>query len=156
MIAGAPGKAAVLSRTVWDRPRYALRDERYKFLYDTRTGEEQLFDVEADPGEARDLAARGARCAPPTTARRCTTGSWAWAGAAAPAGAGGAHARAVREPVRARLHPVPVGTHPTNSAATVTTTRTPKQGSTRRAISPPAVRTTAAPLKTRLERVASR
>jgi arylsulfatase A-like enzyme len=56
VVDGAPGKAAVLARTVWDRPRYALRDERFKYLYDTRTGEEQLFDVAADPGEARDLA----------------------------------------------------------------------------------------------------
>jgi len=53
---GAPGKAAVLARTVWDRPRYALRDERFKLLYDTRTGEERLFDVVADAGESRDLA----------------------------------------------------------------------------------------------------
>jgi arylsulfatase A-like enzyme len=57
LIAGAPGKAAVLSRTVWDRPRYALRDARYKYLYDTRSGEERLFDLEADPGEERDLLA---------------------------------------------------------------------------------------------------
>jgi arylsulfatase A-like enzyme len=56
VIAGAPGKPAVLSRTVWDRPRYALRDERYKFFYDTRTGEEHLYDLEADPGESRDVA----------------------------------------------------------------------------------------------------
>ena len=56
VVGGAPGKAAVLARTVWDRPRYALRDERFKLLYDTRTGEEQLFDVVADPGETRDLA----------------------------------------------------------------------------------------------------
>jgi arylsulfatase A-like enzyme len=55
VIEGAPGKPAVLSRTVWDRPRYALRDERYKLLYDTRTGEEHLYDVEADPGETRDV-----------------------------------------------------------------------------------------------------
>jgi arylsulfatase A-like enzyme len=55
VIAGAPGKPAVLSRTVWDRPRYALRDERYKFFYDTRTGEERLFDLEQDPGETRDV-----------------------------------------------------------------------------------------------------
>jgi arylsulfatase A-like enzyme len=54
---GAPGKPALLSRTVWDRPRYALRDERFKFFYDTRTGEERLFDLEKDPGESRDLAA---------------------------------------------------------------------------------------------------
>jgi arylsulfatase A-like enzyme len=56
VVEGAPGKPAVLSRTVWDRPRYALRDDRFKFLYDTRTGEEQLFDVVADPGESRDTA----------------------------------------------------------------------------------------------------
>ncbi len=55
VIAGAPGKPAVLSRTVWDRPRYALRDERYKFFYDTRTGEERLYDLEKDPGETRDV-----------------------------------------------------------------------------------------------------
>jgi arylsulfatase len=53
---GAPGKPAVLSRSVWDRPRYALRDDRFKFLYDTRTGEEQLYDLATDPGEARDVA----------------------------------------------------------------------------------------------------
>ena len=56
VIDGAPGKAAILARTVWDRPRYALRDERFKLLYDTRTGEEQLFDIVADPGESRDTA----------------------------------------------------------------------------------------------------
>jgi len=56
VIAGAPGRPSVLSRTVWDRPRYALRDERYKFIDDTRTGEEQLYDLEKDPGEARNLA----------------------------------------------------------------------------------------------------
>jgi arylsulfatase A-like enzyme len=55
VIDGAPGKAAILARTVWDRPRYALRDERFKLLYDTRTGEEQLFDIVADPGESRDI-----------------------------------------------------------------------------------------------------
>jgi arylsulfatase A-like enzyme len=55
VIEGAPGKPAVLSRTVWDRPRYALRDERYKLFYDTRTGEEHLYDLDADPGETRDV-----------------------------------------------------------------------------------------------------
>jgi arylsulfatase A-like enzyme len=57
LVLGAPGKPAVLSRTVWDRPRYALRDERYKFFFDTRTGEERLHDLEADPAEANNLAA---------------------------------------------------------------------------------------------------
>ena len=56
VVEGAPGKPAVLSRTVWDRPRYALRDERFKYFYDTRSGEERLFDLQADPGESRDVA----------------------------------------------------------------------------------------------------
>jgi len=55
VILGAPGKAAVLSRTVWDRPRYALRDERYKYVYYTQTGEEWLYDLQSDPGESRDV-----------------------------------------------------------------------------------------------------
>jgi arylsulfatase len=57
-VMGAPGKPSVLSRTVWDRPRYALRDDRFKFFYDTRTGEEHLYDLQADPGETHDLLAR--------------------------------------------------------------------------------------------------
>jgi arylsulfatase A-like enzyme len=52
----ARAKPAVLSRSVWDRPRYALRDERFKLHYDTRSGEERLFDLEADPEERQDLA----------------------------------------------------------------------------------------------------
>jgi arylsulfatase A-like enzyme len=55
VIMGAPGKPAVLSRTVWDRPRYALRDERYKYVYYTQTGEEWLYDLQSDPGETRDV-----------------------------------------------------------------------------------------------------
>jgi arylsulfatase A-like enzyme len=58
MIAGAPGKPALLSRTVWDRPRYALRDRDHKFLYDTRTGQEEMYELAADPGERVNLAAR--------------------------------------------------------------------------------------------------
>ncbi len=51
---GAVGKPAVLSRTVWERPVYALRDDRYKLIYETRTGAQQLFDLQQDPGEAHD------------------------------------------------------------------------------------------------------
>jgi arylsulfatase A-like enzyme len=56
VISGAAGRPAVLSRTVWDRPRYALRHDRFKLFYDTRTGETRLYDLEADPTESRDLA----------------------------------------------------------------------------------------------------
>jgi arylsulfatase A-like enzyme len=54
-LAGAPGGTATLSRTIWDRPRYARRDATHAFLYDTRTGEEQLYDVVNDPGQTRNL-----------------------------------------------------------------------------------------------------
>jgi arylsulfatase A-like enzyme len=57
MAMGAPGKPAVLSRTIWERPRYTLRDLRYTFFFDSRTGEERLFDRNADPGETRDVGA---------------------------------------------------------------------------------------------------
>jgi arylsulfatase A-like enzyme len=58
VIEGAPGKPAVLSRTVWDRPIYAVRDERFKLLYNTRTGETALYDLSEDPRESRDASAR--------------------------------------------------------------------------------------------------
>jgi arylsulfatase A-like enzyme len=57
LLDGAPAKPAVLSRTVWDRPVYALRDDGHKFVYHTRTGEERLYDLRQDPGETRDAAA---------------------------------------------------------------------------------------------------
>jgi hypothetical protein len=52
---GASGKALVLSRTVWDRPRYALRDARWAYMYETATGAEHLFDGATDRGETKDL-----------------------------------------------------------------------------------------------------
>jgi arylsulfatase A-like enzyme len=58
LVEGAPGKPLVLSRTVWDRPRYALRDERWTYTYESATGAEQLFDRAQDPGEARDVSGR--------------------------------------------------------------------------------------------------
>jgi arylsulfatase A-like enzyme len=55
LVAGGPGKPAVLIRTVWDRPIYALRDAQFKLVYDMRTGATRLFDLRADPGETRDV-----------------------------------------------------------------------------------------------------
>ena len=57
VIAGAPGRPFVVSRTVWERPRYALRDGRWTFVYDTANGDEELFDTRADPEEQQDVAA---------------------------------------------------------------------------------------------------
>lgn len=56
-LGGGAGETAILSRTVWDRPRYARRDESYKFIYDTRTGDEELYDVGQDPAETKNLVA---------------------------------------------------------------------------------------------------
>jgi arylsulfatase A-like enzyme len=57
VVEGTPGKSAVLSRTVWDRPIYARSDGRRKLVYETRTGATRLYDLEADPGERTDRAA---------------------------------------------------------------------------------------------------
>jgi len=58
VISGAPGRPVVVSRTVWERPRYALRDGRWTFVYDTANGSEELFDTAADPEERQDVAAQ--------------------------------------------------------------------------------------------------
>jgi choline-sulfatase len=57
LLADAKGQEFVLSRTVWDRPVYGLRDERWKAILNTRTGSLQLFDLSADPAESRDVSA---------------------------------------------------------------------------------------------------
>lgn len=54
-IVGAPLSGAIVSRTVWDAPRYARRDERHKYVLDTHTGAEELYDLRADPKEATNL-----------------------------------------------------------------------------------------------------
>jgi arylsulfatase A-like enzyme len=57
VLAGQPGKPAVLSRTVQRRPLYSIRDDRYKLIHDTARGAEELYDVVADPAESRNLVA---------------------------------------------------------------------------------------------------
>jgi hypothetical protein len=46
------------SRTVWDKPRYSVRAERYKLIWDSRTGASELYDLEGDPAERRNLTGR--------------------------------------------------------------------------------------------------
>ncbi len=58
VILGAPGRPFVVSRTVWERPRYALRDGRWTLVYDTANGSEELFDTAADPEEMEDASAQ--------------------------------------------------------------------------------------------------
>jgi arylsulfatase A-like enzyme len=56
VIEGQPGKSAVLVRTVWERPVYALVSKDAKLIYNTRTGEEHLFALQPTPDEAHDRA----------------------------------------------------------------------------------------------------
>jgi arylsulfatase A-like enzyme len=56
MLAGAAGKPAVVARTMAERPAYAIREGRHKFIHSLRDGLSRLFDLETDPLEARDLA----------------------------------------------------------------------------------------------------
>src|SRR5262249_29834924 len=54
--AGAPGLPAVVSRTAsGEKPSYSVRDGRFALIRNMRYGSEELFDVQADPGEPREL-----------------------------------------------------------------------------------------------------
>ena len=50
-----PPPAAVASRTTGDRAVYALRAGPHKYIFDRTAGREELYDLEHDPGEQRDL-----------------------------------------------------------------------------------------------------
>jgi arylsulfatase A-like enzyme len=63
MVFGAAGKEAVVSRTRGEQPRWALRGDRYKLVYDGKLGTRQLFDLKSDPEERQDLAPREAMLA---------------------------------------------------------------------------------------------
>jgi choline-sulfatase len=43
------------SRTVWDKPRYSARGERYKLIWDSRTDRRELYDLQQDPGETTNI-----------------------------------------------------------------------------------------------------
>ena len=48
-------KRLAFSRTVWNRPRYSVRDDRYKLIWDSRTGKRSLYDLEKDPLEVENI-----------------------------------------------------------------------------------------------------
>jgi arylsulfatase A-like enzyme len=54
VLAGAPGRPAVVSRSAGEESRYGVRLPRYKCVVDTRSGAEELFDLQADPAERHD------------------------------------------------------------------------------------------------------
>jgi len=51
LVFGAPGKEAIFSRTVGEKPQYALRDARVSFIFNTRYGQEELYELQEDPAE---------------------------------------------------------------------------------------------------------
>jgi len=51
------GKLA-FSRTLWTKPRYSVRGERFKLIWDSRTGASELYDLESDPEERTTLESR--------------------------------------------------------------------------------------------------
>jgi arylsulfatase A-like enzyme len=55
VMSGAPGKDVVFSRTTSERPRYMARDARFKYIFHSRFGAQELYDLVEDPGERHDL-----------------------------------------------------------------------------------------------------
>jgi arylsulfatase A-like enzyme len=55
MLFGGRGKEAIVVRSLGAAPFYGLRHEGYKYVLDTSTGREELYDLDADPGEATSL-----------------------------------------------------------------------------------------------------
>ena len=43
------------TRTLWDKPTYGVRDGRYEYVFSTRDGTEELYDLKNDPAETKNL-----------------------------------------------------------------------------------------------------
>jgi choline-sulfatase len=54
--AGGAGRGDLLARTAGPRPQYALMDGRSKYMFNSRYGMEELYDLHSDPREQRNLA----------------------------------------------------------------------------------------------------
>jgi arylsulfatase A-like enzyme len=56
LIQGEPVGARVgFSRTLWDKPRYSVRDNRFKLIWDSRADTLELYDLKEDPEESSNL-----------------------------------------------------------------------------------------------------
>jgi len=53
---GAGTRPTVHFQSYGERPRYAMRDERYKLIFDSSNGREELYDLRSDPGETENVA----------------------------------------------------------------------------------------------------
>jgi arylsulfatase A-like enzyme len=52
---GSRPKRLAFTRTVWAEPRYSARGSRYKLVWDSHTGDAELYDLESDPEERDSL-----------------------------------------------------------------------------------------------------
>jgi arylsulfatase A-like enzyme len=57
VVAGGPGRGDLLARSAGPRPLYALMDGTAKYVFNSRYGMEELYDLSRDPEEQRNLAA---------------------------------------------------------------------------------------------------
>ena len=55
VIGGARGRGVVVSRSMQERPAYALNDGTWKLIHSLKTGNSELFRLSDDPDEQRDL-----------------------------------------------------------------------------------------------------
>jgi arylsulfatase A-like enzyme len=56
LLQGKPVKARLaFSRTLWDKPRYSVRDSRFKLIWDSRADTLELYDLREDPKESANL-----------------------------------------------------------------------------------------------------
>jgi len=52
------GPKLAFSRTLWAKPRYSARGDRFKLIWDSRTGASELYDLENDPEERTTVVSR--------------------------------------------------------------------------------------------------
>jgi arylsulfatase A-like enzyme len=53
---GSPAEERLaFSRTLWNKPRYSVRDGRFKLIWDSRADTLELYDLLDDPGETANL-----------------------------------------------------------------------------------------------------
>lgn len=55
VIAGGDSSDFVVSRSTGSQPKVALRDQKFKLILNTRYGNQELYDLQQDPGEQRDI-----------------------------------------------------------------------------------------------------
>jgi uncharacterized sulfatase len=53
-----PKPQLAFSRTLWAKPRYSVRGESFKLIWDSRTGASELYHLESDPRERTPLENR--------------------------------------------------------------------------------------------------